>query len=211
LAGYNDTHSRLVAWLKVVLPLVALGILSTLFLVSQRNDPERAIPYSEVEVAAILREQRIDSPDYSGVTSDGTAITLAADSARPDSPDRVSATVMRARLETPDGGVLSITAGAGVLDTGRARADMSDGVKIVSSTGYIVETNDLSADLNTTDVQTGGQIVATGPLGRLSAGQMQLRLSEQPGKAADGPSYVLVFKQGVRLIYQPQPTQGGGQ
>lgn len=205
MAIYDNTYSRIVGLLKIVLPLIALAILSTLFLVSQRADPERAIPYSDVEVAAILREQRIDRPDYAGVTSDGTAITMAAASARPDSPDRVTAEALRARLETPDGGVLSLEAREGLIDTGTSRADLSGGVRIITSTGYIIETEDLSTALDATNVQTGGEIRATGPMGTLRAGQMRLRQATP----AEEVAYVLVFSQGVHLIYQPQPTQGG--
>ena len=34
-----DRHTRVVGWLKVALPLAALAILSTLFLVARRIDP----------------------------------------------------------------------------------------------------------------------------------------------------------------------------
>ncbi|WP_226779865.1 hypothetical protein [Oceaniglobus trochenteri] len=207
MASYDNFHSRLVAWLKVVLPLVALAILSTLFLVSRKADPERAIPYSEVEVAAILREQRIESPDYSGMTRDGTAITMAAESARPDTAERVTARTLRARVETPDGGILAMTAGSGVIDTAAQRADMEGGVRIETSTGYVIDTAGLSAALDATDVETTGAITARGPMGDLEAGQMALR----QGDGGEGPAYVLVFKGGVHLIYRPQPTQGGGQ
>ncbi|WP_108483743.1 hypothetical protein [Oceaniglobus ichthyenteri] len=211
MARFDNRYSRLVAWLKVILPLTALAILSTLFLVSKKADPTRAIPYSEVEVAAILREQRIDRPDYSGVTRDGTAITMAATSARPETTDSVSAEQLRLRLETRDGGILDLTAGTGLVDTGRQQADLTDGVKILTSTGYAIETQGVSARLDITDVFSEGEISAQGPMGQLNAGQMQLKQHPAPGSAEDGPSYVLVFNQGVRLIYQPNATQGGGQ
>ena len=57
-----DGWSRLVAALKVLLPLAALAILSTLFLVSNRINPEDALPYADVDVEARLREPRITAP-----------------------------------------------------------------------------------------------------------------------------------------------------
>lgn len=209
MAGYDNTYSRLVGLLKILLPLIALAILSTLFLVSQRADPDRAIPYSEVEVAAILREQRIDRPDYASVTSDGTAITIAAESARPDATDRVSASTLRARLETPDGGILSLEAETGMINTSGARADLSGGVRIATSTGYVIDTEQISAMFDTTGLETAGEIRATGPLGTLRAGTMQL--TRLPATAAQKAAYVLVFKKGVHLLYQPKPNQGGRQ
>ena len=53
-----DFHSRLVGWLKVVLPLAALAILSTLFLLADLIDPTAAIPYAEVDVEDLARDPR---------------------------------------------------------------------------------------------------------------------------------------------------------
>ena len=73
-----DRHTRLVGWLKVILPLTALAILSTLFLVARRVDPEAALPYAEVDVEDLAREPRMTAPTYAGTTEDGAALTLSA-------------------------------------------------------------------------------------------------------------------------------------
>ncbi|MGB3251218.1 MAG: hypothetical protein WBB13_18855, partial [Tabrizicola sp.] len=70
-----DRHTRLVGWLKVALPLTALAILSTLFLVARRIDPEAALPYAEVDVEDLAREPRMTAPTYAGTTEDGAALT----------------------------------------------------------------------------------------------------------------------------------------
>ena len=71
-----DSHSRLVGWLKVALPLTALALLSTLFLVARKIDPEAALPYAEVDVAERIREPRMTAPTYAGVTEDGATLTI---------------------------------------------------------------------------------------------------------------------------------------
>jgi len=203
---YDNAYSRLVAWLKILLPLAALSILSTLFLVSRSVDPEAAIPYSDVEVAVILREQKIAAPEYSGMTRDGTAITLSSDSARPEGNNRVSAEALVARLDTSDGGRLDIDAGRGVIDTAERVARMEGGVRMQSSTGYVIETEEITASLDATFVESAEGIVATGPAGDIRAGRMELRRSDD---GEGSPSYHLVFTDRVRLIYQPLPDQGG--
>ncbi len=205
---YDNSYSKLVAWLKIVLPLIALAILSTLFLVSQRTDPDRAIPYSDIEVAAILREQRIERPDYAGVAGDGTAITVAADSVRPETPERARAEGLRARLETPDGGILDLLAGAGLIDTAARRVDMSSGVRITTSSGYVIDTESVSSALDAADLRATGKIAASGPLGTFTAGEMMLRAGATEAGDGNGQSYVLVFKSGVRLLYRPQTVEG---
>ena len=100
---HDNLHSRLVAVLKVALPLIALGILSSLFLLSGRIDPEDAIPYAEVDVAARLREPRMTDAGFAGVTADGAALTLNAAEAKPGAAGGSAKTVL-GRLETSDGG-----------------------------------------------------------------------------------------------------------
>ena len=52
--------------------------------------------------------------------------------------------------------------------------------------------------LDRTELESEGEVTADGPVGRLTAGKMQL---SQTGDAAD--SNLLVFKNGVNLIYTP--------
>jgi lipopolysaccharide export system protein LptC len=67
----HNRYSRLVGGLKVVLPIAALGLLSTLFLLSDPPDPDRALPYAEVDVAQLARELRLTQPRLAGVLPTG--------------------------------------------------------------------------------------------------------------------------------------------
>ena len=100
-----DGWSRLVSWLKILLPLVALALLSTLFLVSNRINPEDAIPYAEVDVAERLREPRMTAPTYAGTTTDGSSLVVSAAEARPESEGVSGARAQDVvgKLTTPDG------------------------------------------------------------------------------------------------------------
>ena len=83
-----DTHSRVVAWLKIALPLAALAVLATLFLLADRIDPDDALPYAEVDVEDRARTPRMTAPTYAGVTSDGARTELTAASAQIDDEAR---------------------------------------------------------------------------------------------------------------------------
>jgi len=78
------TYSRVVAWLKVIFPLSALALLSTLFLFARSIDPEQSIPFADVDVKELAREPRITAPEFSGMTADGAAITISAATAKTD-------------------------------------------------------------------------------------------------------------------------------
>lgn len=198
VARANDAYSRLVAWLKILLPIAALAILSTLFLLSRSIDPMQAVPHADVDIADLMREPRITAPNYAGVTGDGTAIRISAETARPDPahPARVAASVLKAEVETPDGVATRISADHGAIDGDAGLATLRGSVLVTNALGYRVTTASLSIALDQTGLHAEDGIIADGPFGRITAGQMALT-------RAPGGSYVLVFNGGVKLLYDP--------
>ena len=85
----------------------SVGTLSTLFFFSGQIDPTQSIPYRELDVESIAREQRLSSPSSSGVTDDGSAFALTADRALPDPSDETITRFENLNIEllAPDTGV----------------------------------------------------------------------------------------------------------
>ncbi len=195
-----DSHTRVVGWLKVALPLMALAILATLFLVADRIDPEAALPYAEVDVAERAREPRMTAPTYAGTTGDGASLTLTADEARPaagTTPAMAQGLVLD--LATPDGGTTILRAATAVMDQTARHLVLSGGVTVTTGTGYRLETAEVVAELDRSGLESRGEVTAIGPVGDIRADGMTLRQdSLTPG------TYVLVFKGGVRLVYRPK-------
>lgn len=193
----DNLHSRLVAILKVVLPLIALALLSTLFLFSRKIDPEDAIPYATVDVEDRLRDPKMTSAGFAGVTSDGASLTLSAAEARP-AADGGSLKLVVGALETPDGVTTELAAAAVALDTAVQMIELTDGAELRASNGYVVQAQGLGVATDRTYIESRGEVSAQGPVGQLTADHMLL---SQQGNA--GP-YLLVFNGKVRLLYQPQ-------
>lgn len=196
----TDRHSRLIGWLKIAFPLLALVILSTLFLVARTVDPNDAIPYAEVDVEERLREPRMTAPTYAGLTKDGAALTLVADEARPaaDATSGPSAKTLSASLETPDGARTDLTAATASIDSTADKIVMSGGVVVTSSSGWRVESESLTAAMDVTDIEAPVFVTATGPAGTVTANSM--RITED---AHQSGRYLLVFNGAVKLIYRP--------
>ena len=201
MASIDNAYSRLILWLKVALPLAALAILSTLFLVAETLDPDAAIPYADVDVDQILRDQGITRPSFGGMTPDGAALSFRAAAIRPGESIReeIIATDLVVSIDLPSGTTIGITSPEGTIDLAAKVALLQGGTRLESSAGYTVESANIVARYDEIRVATGGAVEATGPGGRITAGAMGLERN-----VADG-SYVLVFKDGVRLIYKPQP------
>jgi lipopolysaccharide export system protein LptC len=198
MAVTMDRYSRLVAWLKIILPLVALAMLSTIFLVSRTIDPSQSIPYSDVDVQGLAEGQAITEPSFAGVTTDGASIRFTALSVHPQDGDlqQLIAREPRARIDLPTGQTVNLTSPAGKVDRTVGTARLSDGVEVTTSDGYRMVTDAATTTFDAAQVTTDGAVDGAGPLGTLKAGKAVLK------RTPDG-SYVLRFEKGVNLLYRP--------
>lgn len=201
LARPDNLHSRLVFWLKIVLPLLAIVILSTLFLISRGIRPEDAIPYADVGTETGPESPRMTAPVFAGMTADGAALSLRAAEARlgPDgsaAPGELRG--LTGLLETPDGARTDLTAGLARLDPEARQVVLSGDVILATSIGYRITTPGLRLALDRTLLESEGQVSAQAPAFTLEAGAMRLSLAD-----AEGSGYSLVFNQGVRMVYLP--------
>lgn len=204
MAQSLGSYSRMIAWLKIILPLTALGLLATLFLFARGIDPELSIPLANVDVKELAREPRITAPEFSGMTADGAAIQISASHAKkPSLPqsDDVVADRLTALIQTPDGEEVLAQADSGAIENASI-ARFTGNVLITSSSGYRVSTDEMTADLDRTLIQSHGAVTANGPIGELEAGKMVIELRNS------SRSSILVFKDRIRVLYDPNEQKG---
>jgi lipopolysaccharide export system protein LptC len=194
-----DSHSRFVAWLKVLLPLAALGLLSSVFLLSRSTDPTATIPFSDLEVGERLRSQQITRPFFSGTTAEGDDIIVSAEKVRPGGPgipaeaDRIAARIIMA-----DGVRLNLVANTAAVDFEADQARFAGDVRLTSTSGFSIVTERLNTGLNRITGDAPERIDGTGPIGNFTAGAMSFA-----EKNRGGPIHML-FTNGVKLIYDPK-------
>lgn len=200
MARYNNPHSRLVATAKLVLPLLSLGLLATLFLFARSDPHEMSIPFATVDIETLAREQRLDGPAFATVTEDGTEIHLTADTVRPDLSDSevVNSRSISGGLKYPDGSSIDMQAESAVIDGPSRIAELAGRVVVETNTGFTVRTDQVAAMLDVSRIESTSPIEATGPLGEFNAGRMIVSQNPETG------TYLLVFQDGVKLIYNPK-------
>ena len=197
-----DSYSRLVAWLKVLLPLAALALLSTLFLLARNITGTTAIPFAEKDIQDRLRDQQVTAPIYSGTTEAGDVITFTADTVRRGSdPGTTVADLVDATVDYVGGTNIRFEANEGRFNTQDRTTILSGDVLITSSTGYIVVTQELRGSLDRLDIASPEAVTATGPIGRIDAGSLLISSTQN-----DGPAQ-MIFTNGVKLIYRPQTNE----
>lgn len=193
-------YSRIVSWLKIIFPLAALAILSTLFLLSQSREPASTIPYSRVDLKERMKEGMVNQPHFSGATMGGDLITFTADTAKPDPDDdsKAMASRLSARIDLTSGTRITFASDAALLDTTQDTARLTGGVVVTSSTGYDLRTEALFTSMREIEAETEGPVSGTGPAGTIDAGRMILTSDATTGDAH------LLFTNRVKLVYQPQ-------
>ncbi len=196
LPGFG-LRSRVVAWLRVLLPLAALALLATLFMWSDRPDPESAIPYAEGDAGGLDGPPRITAPTWAGVTPDGAQVSLSAASASPDAANGSTVADMLLDWTGPGGLEARATAPEAIMDG--ETITLGGGVAVTLSSGWSLAAQTLSAARDRSDITAAGGVEVEAPFGRVTAEQARLH---RPDSAA-GSGEVLDFTGGVRLIYQP--------
>ena len=192
--------SRLIGVLKVVLPLTALVLLSLVFLLARTIDPTQAIATAEIDVQDRARDPRLSGARFAGVTEDGAALTIRAESARsdPSGAMRLTVTGLELVLEGDGGETFEARAARGVIDRGLGRFEMSGGLEIITTPGYRLTTQRLTGLLDSTLVQAPMAVSGRAPAGDITAGRMEMHAD-----STTGTGYQLVFAGGVRLNYLP--------
>lgn len=183
-----DGWSRFVAAAKLGLPLAAVALLSSLFLVASRPGGEAA-EVTFAEGGGDL-EERVGAPRFAGVTSGGDTIALTAARARPDpaAPGGILAETVEALV---DSGGRQLTMRA---PRGRVAGDLmtvDGGVRIGTSDGWTLDAPRVAAALDRTEIVGDGPLSGAGPLGTVDAGALTMTADR------------LVLSGGVRVVYTP--------
>ena len=194
-----DRYSRMITFLKVLLPLMALALLSTLFLLSRNTEPMASIPFAEAEVNERMRDQQITGPFFSGSTEQGDQISFSAGKIGvADGNGRVTANDISAQIDLSSGARLVFFADLGEVDIANDTSILSGKVLITTSTGYKINSERLVSAMTSLNMESPDKIIAEGPLGTFSAGSMRLTFSEKTKFTQ------MIFTNAVKLIYDPK-------
>lgn len=198
MARADNTYSRVVAGMKILLPLLALGLLSTLFMFSKSVDPTKSVPIAQIDLEKRAREQGAVNPRFAGVTPEGDEIIFAANMARPDplDTDLLQAEAVAAQLRLSAGNEIRITSATAEMSQADRTAQLEGQVRLETSGGHVMTTDRLDLWLDELRAETPGRIEANGPLGRIEAGRMVLRHNPVSDMAE------LLFTEGVKLVYE---------
>ena len=204
MAAGPGLYSRVVAVLKVGLPLVAVGLLASLFVVQTDDRIGEGVVFSPGDVEALGSGLRISNPTFTGTTRSEDRFRFTAELVEPDAapPERALITTLAGTLDLHNGPEVAVTARTGDLDIPSQRLDLSGEVVISTSDGYRLVTDKATLDLRAGALVAGDEVVTTGPLGQITSGSLHVAPA-----AATGEARRFSFGSGVRLVYDPPDPQ----
>ncbi|MEL6647496.1 MAG: LPS export ABC transporter periplasmic protein LptC [Pseudomonadota bacterium] len=199
----DQFHSRFVALMKIVLPLAALGILSTLFLFSDGIDPGSTVPVTSIDLQQRAEDQGATNATFAGVTRSGDEVLILTERSRPsaDNPRVFVAEDVMAEYRLSSGTGIDITSRHAEMNQSSNTAELSGDVLLKTTTGYTITTDALKTQFDTLFAETPGPITGQAPAGDLTAGRMVLEHNDETGTSH------LRFTDGVKLVYQHQPQE----
>ncbi len=193
-------RSAIVAALRVLLPLFALILLSSVFLLARPIDPTRALATAEIDVIVLARDPLVQGARLAGVTEDGTALALEALVARSDPAGALRFEVegVVLALQARDGRTLRATAAHGVVDRSLGAYRLSGSLVIEAEALGTFAVEAAIGTLDRTSLTLIGPIVGELSSGKIWAGSAEL--TQDPTRPK---SLRIVFRDGVRMLYPP--------
>lgn len=199
----SDRYSQTIAFLKIALPLVALGLLSTLFLISRAVTPTATIPFADAEVQERLTNQQMTGPYFSGMSPRGDQVTFVAE--RVQTPDGTvgsnRAEDVLVTIDFADGSGLVVEADVVLVDIADDTSSLDGNVEVVASQGITLKSEQLLITLSKLDIMSPGRVQGQMPHGTIDAGAMHVKATDNEKR----PQWV--FTNGVKVLYRPQNTK----
>jgi len=195
----DDKYSTLVAIFKVMLPCLALIILSALFLLPDNRTKIQALNTIDKSTLNIVKKAGVNKPSFRGTLASGSNLELYATEIMTKNNDKniIEINEISARLELNRNNWATASAKKGVVNISEQTAEMVGKVSVKSSNGVLIETSDLKVFYAKSLVKTEGAVFMKGPFGTIKAGSAEFYDMNQNS----GIGYVLLFNKGVKMQY----------
>ena len=173
----GGAHDFLVKTLKVLLPAGVGVLLAYLLLSPLSKNREISFLLDKNKVDVAKERLKVQQAQYRGQDNRGRAFTIdAARALQPSSTDPVvQIEGMAARLDMTDGPA-TIEARNGRYNLDTQNVDVLGPILFTAADGYRLETRDVAVDLAKSKLESGKGVEGSMPLGRFTAGKMEVDL-----------------------------------
>ncbi|MBT4567220.1 LPS export ABC transporter periplasmic protein LptC [Rhodobacteraceae bacterium nBUS_24] len=196
----QDIHFQLMTGLKYILPMIALGLLSVMFYMSQSVPEESTIPYSERRLYDRAKGPQVSAPYFTGVTGAGDRLSMSAMSVKPDQSvdEDLEIDQVVLRIKTGPNQDILASSDSGLIRNEKGLLVMEGNVQVVTNDGYQLSASRITSKMEALWLYADGPVKGTGAAGVLEAGSMEILRDSETGNLQ------FIFKDGIKLIYDPK-------
>ena len=205
MALQHHNYSRLVSLLKVGLPLVALFLLGTVFLLTADDSFDPGFTFTQAEFDALEQGSFLDNSNINGRTANGDVFSMMAERIEPQDRklSRINAFDMVSDFDFVTGQSARISASVAQIVNADRTLLFPEGAYIVTSDGYEGSVESVIVNLETGDIY-GSNIESDGPLGHISAERFHISSILK----ANSENRVLSFENAVNVVLNtPEPKE----
>ena len=177
-AGLSAGYSRFVHWMKLILPLLAAGLLASLFTWPQIRQTAESFRLNFTAMPVVDAESmEMEKPRFTGFDKENRPYTITADTANQLSRESSEIAMERpqADMTLTDGVWLAAQSDYGVYDRSGERLDLVGGVDLFHDRGYEIRTESATIDLGAGTVSGDDSVVGQGPFGDMHAEGFRIR------------------------------------
>ena len=196
----QDIHFQLMTGLKYILPMIALGLRSVMFYMSQSVPEESTIPYSERRLYDRAKGPQVSAPYFTGVTGAGDRLSMSAMSVKPDQSvdEDLEIDQVVLRIKTGPNQDILASSDSGLIRNEKGLLVMEGNVQVVTNDGYQLSASRITSKMEALWLYADGPVKGTGAAGVLEAGSMEILRDSETGNLQ------FIFKDGIKLIYDPK-------
>lgn len=175
--GGSLLYSRLIRFLRLILPAFALVIVAMLFVFPEMQKKTEPVARQEVLPDVPFTQNELLKPRYESLDKDGQPFTVTADEATQDqnNPELIVLSKPTADITLKDGAWIAGKAEQGIYEQNAEKLQLKGNVNIFHDAGYTLITEELRINLKTQDAFSDTDVQAQGPEGTITAIGLEAR------------------------------------
>lgn len=202
MASPQSGYSRGVRVLKIGLPILAICLLGTVFLVTSPDRLRGPGPvFTEADRESLAEGLNILQPRIEGSTDGGDFYVLTANRiiAEDGQRDVMLAEDIDGEIRQVSGRTIVLAGRSGRVDFTTKRWQLTGGATLSTTDHYAARAEELLGDMAAGIIESPGPVLTTGPGLRIDAGSFRLTFASDgtPGRT------VALFDGGIRMTWTP--------
>ncbi|MAZ76245.1 MAG: LPS export ABC transporter periplasmic protein LptC [Micavibrio sp.] len=197
-AEIDKNYSRFIRSMRLLLPLLALGLTVIVITWPQMDSKIVTIQKDELLPNTDLAENELINPRFQSTDTDLNPYTVTAKRAiqNQQNPDLVKLDTPKGNMTMKDGTILNVKASSGSYEQTEEKLFLENNVMLNHQSGYILNTQELRVDLKKGQAFSDKDVTITGTDGTIQA----------TGLKGDLDNEVLIFKGPATLTLNPKNT-----